>query len=316
MLQLEREVVRRENMYMYNEIENRRLDKIHMTLNSLSLTATLIFGLNLSHLNQDNIVQLADDQSKFCSFKQPLAAGAYVCFTCFSMGSCITTLALSVYLIVRSQKEANEVSVTHTVALLRRLKQFLLNYFIVGIASFFIALLLLLWRYLGHHNWIVLEGGPGKSNSRWASGSYPASPTCPTSFTKLTGNPSCDNYVSNAFSKVVQTNTGQMLIGCLNPFNQTQIAYQRRVGEGIAIAATCTCALVTLIGGAALVYVKRAFRAMIALPEVRAMAADGSSVMVSQRLDSQRVNSQRVGSQRLSPAAAAAAAPAPRSQRG
>ena len=150
MLQIEREVVRRENEMSTNEIENRRLEQLHLQLNSINLQATLVLGFNLILFCQDNIVRLADDESKFCLFKQPIVAGIYVMLTIVSMGSCMICLSLSFYVNVASQGTANEVSVVHTVALVKRLRlSHVGNAFKAGVGAFCGSVLLLVWMYLG-----------------------------------------------------------------------------------------------------------------------------------------------------------------------
>lgn len=145
MLQIEREIVQRENTYATNEIENRRLEQLHAQLNSFNLQATLIVGFALSTLNADNLVAISDDLSKFCMYKQPIVAALCSILTIFSIGTSMTCLGLSFYIIVRSQATANEVSVTHTVALVRRLQSQIVTYYMVGMFAFFTSLLLLIW---------------------------------------------------------------------------------------------------------------------------------------------------------------------------
>ena len=55
-------------------------------------------------------------------YKQPVTAHLYVVLTLFSMSSCMISIGIAFYVTVRSEKSANEVSVRHTVALVRQLK--------------------------------------------------------------------------------------------------------------------------------------------------------------------------------------------------
>lgn len=87
---------------------------------------------------------------------------------------------------------------------------------------------------------------------------------------------------------VVTTDAGEMLATCLNPYNATQQEFQRAVGVGVASAATATFILVGAIGLASLLRVKRAFRQMCALPEVKAMATEGASSMASSLASSRK----------------------------
>ena len=151
MLQVEREIVQRENAYNTNEIENRRLEQLHSHLESFNLQATLIVGFALSTLNADNLVAIADDQSKFCVYKQPLTATLYIILTIYAIGTCMTCLAVSFYIIVKSQATANEVSVAHTVALVRQLKSSIVAYYFSGMAAFFVSMILLIWMYIGRY---------------------------------------------------------------------------------------------------------------------------------------------------------------------
>ena len=78
-------------------------------------------------------------------YKQPVVSTLYAVLTMFSLGTSMTCLGLSFYIIVRSQQTANEVSVTHTVALVRRLQSQIVCYYMVGMFAFFVSLLLLFW---------------------------------------------------------------------------------------------------------------------------------------------------------------------------
>lgn len=279
MLQIEREIVQRENAYTSNEIDNRRLEQLHTQLQSFNLQATLIVGFALSTLNADNLVAVSDDLSKFCVYKQPFISGCYFVLTIFSIGTCMTCLGLSFYIIFRSQKTANEVSVKHTVALVRRLQSQIFSYYMVGMCAFFGSLLLLIWMYVGQRNWVPLLGRTtGDPSLRWATGSSPTSESCPTSKTGYTGNPACDSYMANGWdTPVVNVDDGSMLVTCLNPYNSTQQAFQRDVGVSIATAVTITFVLVGVVAFASLHRVRGAFRNMCELPEVKAMAGQGSA---------------------------------------
>ena len=274
MLQIEREIVQRENAYTSNEIDNRRLEQLHTQLQSFNLQATLIVGFALSTLNADNLVAISDDLSKFCMFKQPIVAGCYFVLTIFSIGTCMTCLGLSFYIIFRSQKTANEVSVKHTVALVRRLQSQIFSYYMVGMCAFFASLLLLIWMYVGQRNWIPLLGrATNDTSTRWATGSSPNNEFCPTSKTGSTGNPACDSYMANGWdTPVVNVDDGSMLVTCLNPYNSTQQAFQREVGAGIASAVTATFLMVGMVAFTSLHRVRVAFRNMCELPDVKAMA--------------------------------------------
>jgi hypothetical protein len=251
--------------------------QLHTQLNSFNLQATLIVGFALGTLNADNLVAISDDLSKFCMYKQPIVAGFYAVLTIFSIGTCMTCLGLSFYIIVKSQATANEVSVTHTVALVRQLQKGIVTYYMIGMFAFFTSLVLLIWMYFGRSNWITLPGeGPLNSTTRWATGSSVDSPSCPLSATGVTGNPSCDSYMANGWdTPVVATDAGEMLATCLNPYNSTHQDIQRRIGSTVAGAATATFVVVFVLAFFSLRHVRRAFRQKCLLPEVKAMAGDG-----------------------------------------
>ena len=239
----------------------------------------MIVGFALSTLNADNLVAISDDVSKFCMYKQPIVAGLYAILTIFSIGACMTCLGLSFYIIFRSQQTANEVSVTHTVALVRQLQRHIVAYYLLGMFAFFTSMLLLVWMYFGRHNWIPLEGEPGPNKTTiYATGSMssgPTSKTCSLQMSGFTGNPSCDSYMANGWDvQAVSTDTGQMLMTCLNPYNTTHQDYQREVGTAIASAVTAAFFCVGMIAFCSLYRVQHAFRAMCELPEVKAMSSE------------------------------------------
>ena len=168
MLRAEREVVKREDAFTANEIEFRRLEQLHSQLESFLLQATLITGFAIGTLNADNLVAIVDDVGKFwcaphlscsarvpaltvrcfCSiYKQPVTAHLYVVLTLFSMSTCMISIGIAWYVTVRSEKAANEVSVRHTVALVRQLKGTVMSIYFVGLVAFLASLIALLWLY-------------------------------------------------------------------------------------------------------------------------------------------------------------------------
>eukprot|EP00966_Prymnesium_polylepis_P315912 7298963-Prymnesium_polylepis.1 len=84
MLRQNRVVVNHENLYVSNEIENRRLEQLLSQLENFNLQATLVIGFALSTMNADNLVAIADDTSKFCIYKQPGASILYGVTTCLA----------------------------------------------------------------------------------------------------------------------------------------------------------------------------------------------------------------------------------------
>lgn len=269
MLQVEREIVQRENAYASNEIDNRRLEQLHSHLNSFNLQATLIVGFALNMLNADNLVAIADDTSKFCMYKMPVVTALFIFFTLFAIGTSMTCLGLSSFIIVRSQRTANEVSVMHTVALVNRLKSNIVSYYMTGMVAFFLALILYVWMFIGQSNWIPLPGERRGSETVWATGTMQNSKTCPLSVSQMTGNPACDSYMANGWDvPVLTTDTNQMLVTCLNPFNSTHQAMQLAVNGGIAGVAFGIAFVIVVIAGVSFYRVERAFRRMVFISEM------------------------------------------------
>lgn len=270
MLNVERDIVNRSNEFTANEIENRRLEQLHTQLENFNLQATIIIGFALSTINADNLVALSDDVSKFCLYKQPGFALAYAVLTFGSIATCMTCIGISFYVIARSQQTANEVSVHHCVALVRRLKSLIMAAYFAGVTAFFTSLIVLCWMYIGNPNWRRLEGPPGSSGTRWATGysnkpnstQYCNAETAPG----LTGNPACDSYIANGWdAPVLQDSEGEMLVTCFNPYNATQQAQQRDIGFNVALGLTLSFCLVAFLGFCAWVYVRGQFRRLEAI---------------------------------------------------
>lgn len=267
----------------------RCLWQLHASLNSFNLQATLIVGFALGTLNADNLVAISDDLSKYCLYKQPFVSGLYIVLTIVAIGTCMTCLGLSFYIIVRSQQTANEVSVTHTVALVRQLQSQIVFYYFMGVLAFFVSLLLIIimyerallptpppccarlvvtplrvGRYIGRHNWIPLPPIILADNTTWwATGSTTTSTTCNTAQTGLTGNPSCDSYIANGWdTPVLQTNTNEMLITCLNPYSSAHQHLQHVIGLTITIVAGITFVVMGVIGYSSFRQVRDAFQNM------------------------------------------------------
>jgi hypothetical protein len=276
MLRAEREVVKREDAFTANEIEFRRLEQLHSQLESFLLQATLITGFAIGTLNADNLVAIIDDVGKFCIYKQPVTAHLYVVLTLFSMSSCMIAIGIGYYVTVRSEKSANEVSVRHTVALVRQLKGTVMCIYFVGLVAFLASLIALLWLYAGK-NWVPLEGPPGDEPTRFATGSTPTG-TCSIDATGTTGDPACDAYVANGWdTPIVTTDEGQTLVTCLNPFNATQQRRQNAIGLSWALSATLTFVIMGLVGLCAFIRVRALF---LRLDEIVAREADGEASQI------------------------------------
>ena len=72
-------------------------------------------------MNADNLVALADDMSKFCVYKNPVLAHLYIFSSVFAVGMCMMSVMLSMVIVWRSHRSANEVSVRHTIVRCRSL---------------------------------------------------------------------------------------------------------------------------------------------------------------------------------------------------
>lgn len=144
MLQLERALVNTESAYAANEIEYRRLEQLHSQLESFNLQATLIVGFVFTTLNADSLVALSDDLSKNCIYKAPVVAHFYIVLTVMAVGLCMGCVMLSAYVVWKSQRTANDLSVRHTVALVRKIRMHIMSAYFVGMGSFFISFLFLL----------------------------------------------------------------------------------------------------------------------------------------------------------------------------
>ena len=121
MLSADLAVVQRENQFRLNEIENRKLEQLHVLLSTFNTQATLIVGFALASLSSDLLGELGSDLSPSCMYKGDRIGVAFLfCITVVSsIAICMTCIGVSFYVIVRSQYSALEVSVRHTVVLVR-----------------------------------------------------------------------------------------------------------------------------------------------------------------------------------------------------
>ena len=213
----------------------------------------------------------------FCSiYKQPVTAHLYVVLTLFSMSTCMISIGIAWYVTVRSEKAANEVSVRHTVALVRQLKGTVMSIYFVGLVAFLASLIALLWLYAGK-NWVPLEGPPGDAPTRFATGSSPGG-TCSIGATGTTGDPACDSYVANGWdTPIVMTDEGETLVTCLNPFNATQQRRQNAIGFSWALSATLTFVVMGFVGLGAFLRVRALF---LRLDHIVAREADGEASQI------------------------------------
>ena len=66
----------------------------------------------------------------------PVLAHAYIVTTMLAVGMCMTCVLLAVFVVWKSQKMANELSVRHTVAIVRTLKTQIMATYFVGNVGF------------------------------------------------------------------------------------------------------------------------------------------------------------------------------------
>jgi len=260
MLRAERDVVQQEDAHASNEVEFRRLEQLYSQLDGFNLQATLIAGFGLATLNADNLVAIADDMSKYCIYKQPLGAYVYITMTIFSVGTCVGCIGNSIHLVARSQRSANEVSVPHSTALVRKFKTYIMTAYCVAMLTFFASFLALIWMYIGTPNWVEVDGYV-------ATGASSSHATCSTdqnsSMYGGTGNAPCDAYIANGWDvPVVETNMNRTYVTCLNPFNQTDQDLQREYGTSLAVAATMTTLTVLGLSLTGVLYVRSGFKRM------------------------------------------------------
>lgn len=250
MLHFANEAVTRENAYQINEIENRRLDQLQSQLESFNLQATLIVGFALATVNSGNLGMLADETSRFCVYKRPVVAHIYFLLASFSIATCMSCIGVSFFVIFRSQKAANEVSVRHTVSLIRRAKTSIMASYFVGMSAFFSSFILCTFMYFAYPNWTEVY--------RNFSDSEGARKICTS-----TSDPSCGYSITAAFDvPVIRANNGRWYATCLDPYNPADLQLQSDVGLSIALTSLITFLLTFLLGYRGLQKVRKDFRRM------------------------------------------------------
>ena len=270
MLNIERTLVNAESAYTANEIEFRKLEQLQGQLDSFNLQATLIVGFAFTTMNADNLVALADDVGKFCIYKRPVLAHLYVVLTLLAVGLCMSSVMLSTFIVWKSQRAANDVSVRLTIALVRELKMRVMLTYFIGMGSFMFGFLTLIWIYIGQFNWVpldILAHNSSTPYSGWEDAIGPRQPLCPgpqkDGSSGFTGDPACDTFAANGWdTPVVTTDTGQTLVTCLNPYYQFHQDFQQDVGVSVATAGTVASVVVVVWTTLAIFKVKKEFHTM------------------------------------------------------
>ena len=286
MLNIERTLVNTESAYTANEIENRKLEQLHSQLESFNLQATLIVGFAFTTMNADNLVALGDDVGKFCIYKRPVLAHIYVVLTLLAIGLSMSSVMLSTYIIWKSQRSANDVSVRLTIALVRTLKMKVMITYFIGMGAFMFAFLTLIWIYIGQFNWVPLEVLDPGSATPFSKGYMPGAAN--NSFcgpqtsmgSGFTQDPSCDTFAANGWdTPVVTTDKGDTYVTCLNPYYASHQQYQRDVGFAVASAGTLACLACVAFTIWAVLQIRAQFRNM----EVVASRPGGPTLQVGGR---------------------------------
>lgn len=260
MLQIERRLVNAESSFAANEVEYRKLEQLQAQFDAFNVQGTLIVGCVFMTLNADNLVALMDDLGKFCMYKRPALTHLYLILTLAATGLCMCSVLHSMYIVYRSQRSANDVSVRLTVALVRTVKTRVLVTYFIGMASFFVSFLVLCFIYFAQDNWIPLKTIDGhdvgrpfiKGKMLTASGNQHCKrgyPNAQTGFPSsvggpFTGDPTCDNWMANGMMvPVVTTDTGNILTSCLNPAYTGDLELQKV--EGVTLA---TSGILSFVG--------------------------------------------------------------------
>lgn len=268
MLHFANEAVTRENAYQINEIENRRLDQLQSQLESFNLQATLIVGFALATVNSGNLGMLADETSRFCVYKRPVVAHIYFFLASFSIATCMSCIGVSFFVIFRSQKAANEVSVRHTVSLIRRAKTSIMASYFVGMAAFFSSFILCTFMYFAYPNWT--EVYRNFSDFGFSEGTRKIC-TAPN-------DPSCGYSITAAYDvPVIRANNGRWYATCLDPYNPADLKRQSDVGFSIALTSLITFLLTFLLGYCGLQKVRKDFRHMQELVDAENRNRGGGS---------------------------------------
>ena len=281
MLQIERTLVNTESAYTANEIDYRKLEQLHTQFGSVELQATLIVGFVFTTMNADNLVALGDDNGKYCMYKTPVLTHLYIITTVLAVGLCMTCVMISAYIVWRSQHSANDISVRHTIALVRTLKNHVMATYFVGMGSFFSSFLLLLWIYFGQPNWVPLRGSGVPTGLM--PGSREQGAQCDAEKVSRTGKLACDAYYQHGWDTSILIDTeGDTYVHCLNPFDAEQQEKARAIGLAVCLSATITAALIVMGGVYAITRIRRAFGGMEAIVEAQRREArtdtlDGNS---------------------------------------
>jgi hypothetical protein len=299
MLHFTSEVVNRENAYQSNEIEARRLEQLQTQLESFNLQATLIVGFALATINSDNLVNLADETSRFCVYKRPVLAHIYVLLSSFSIATCMSCVGLSFFVIFRSQKAANEVSVHHTVALVRRVKTSIMGTYFIGMAAFFASFILCAFMYFAYPNWTEISAPPRSEGARQVCqasssggvGNAAAGSGLPAGVSVGAPSPpgsGCDTYVTASFDvPVIKADNGKWYAACLDPYSSAHLELQRNIGLSLAITCMASFLMTFLMAYRGLRRVRRDFRRMqqVIDAEMRGQAQQQRQQATKQRIE-------------------------------
>ena len=260
MLQIERTLVNTESAYVANEIEYRKLEQLHMQFGSIELQATLVVGFVFTTMNADNLVALGDDQGKYCLYKAPFKTHLYIICTVCAVGLCMSCVMISAYIVWRSQTTANDVSVKHTIALVRSLRIRVMTAYFAGMVSFFASFLLLIWIYFAEPNWLPLEDGVQLRGQQCGSPESTFEGHKPYIDPNNKIDMACNGYEKGHWdSNIIRDRSGNVLIKCLNPFEPTQQKAQQDIGLSVATVGSVVSVLLAIGAIMAVCHIRKRF---------------------------------------------------------
>ena len=103
--------------------------------------------------------------------------------------------------------------------------------------------------------------------------------------------PACQTYSANGWdTPVVRTDTGTLLVTCLDPFDMEAQKRQRLVGTSLAATGTGTALIVAAVTLCSVHYVRRAFREMELLVHKPGSGRAGVLVREAQAREAQAAN--------------------------
>jgi len=242
------------------EIQMRVLGNMHTQLNNINTQATLVVGFALATLGADFLSQVGSHTGEFCAFNSAVheaVGGLLILLVTLCIGISVVVTSCASYLLQKSHEAALRIGAAAAVARTHKWLTAIYIWLIVAMTLFLASAVLMVWFFVGLDAWHTIDIDLYDLNNDGVLTDFEIDAL----------------RKADALNEVIVTRNNQLLIECLNPYDDDMMKEAETFGYVLASLNTFVV-FATAVWG---IHRFRAFRRSFQANELRRWYAENQA---------------------------------------